>query len=155
MKKLLLSIIFICLVGATALMAQTKPKTTTTAATEIPKISISLGGYKGGNITTDIFSQLVDSSLTARDAKGTIYPIVRFRMLYRFKSSYEDPETGQKRTVNDMRANDFDSARLSELWAQSIKDNITTGDEITLDNIIVKLKNGTKVMAPSLTFRVL
>lgn len=155
MKKLLLSILFISWMGVSILMAQTKPKTTTAVATEIPKISISLGGYKGGNITSDIFSQLVDSSLTARDARGSTYPIVRFRLLYRFKSSYEDPETGQKRTVNDMRANDFDSARMSELWAQSIKDNITTGDEITLDNIIVKLKNGTKVMAPALSFKVL
>lgn len=155
MKKLLLSILFISWMGVSILMAQTKPKTTTAVATEIPKISITLGGYKGGNITSDIFSQLVDSSLTARDARGSTYPIVRFRLLYRFKSSYEDPETGQKRTVNDMRANDFDSARMSELWAQSIKDNITTGDEITLDNIIVKLKNGTKVMAPALSFKVL
>lgn len=127
-----------------------------TAANTLPKVSVTLGGYKSGNITEDILTQLVDSSLTARDAKGITYPIVRFRILYRFKSSYEDPETGQRKIVDDLRTNDFNNAsKLTELWSQSIKDNITRGDEVTLDNIIVKLKNGTKLMAPALTFKVL
>lgn len=150
MKKLML---FWCLFLTAAVFAQTQGNTAVNA--QLPKITVSLGGYKAGNITTEILSKIVDSSLVARDPKGTSYPIVRFRILYRFKSSYEDPETGQKKTVDDLRTNDFtNTSQLTELWRQSIKDNVTKGDEITLDNIIVKLKNGTKLMAPALTFNV-
>lgn len=154
MKKLLLFILFPAVLSANA---QTqKPKASAPAETSLPKIAVSLAGFKGGNITTDILSNIIDSAVTARDSKGTTYEVVRFRVLYKFKSTYDDPETGQKKTFDDMRTNDFtNTAVISELWRQSIKDNIKKGDEMIVDNVIVKLKNGTKLMAPPVTFKVI
>ena len=54
------------------------------------------------------------------------------------------------------RVNDFsDTNVMSELWRQSIKDNIVKGDQMILDNVIVQLKNGTKILAPAITFKVI
>ena len=95
----------------------------------MPKVAITIGGYNGGNVSSDILSRIIDSSLVARDEKGNTYKIVRFRSIYKFKSSYEDPETGTRSTTNDMRINDFSNTNLmTELWRQSIKDNIVKGD---------------------------
>lgn len=152
MKKCLLFFFVVAAMMANAQTTKNKPA----AEPVIPKVAVSIGGYKGGNISGDILSTIVDSSITVKDSKGIAYEVVRFRVLYKFKSTYDDPETGQKKTFNDMRTNDFTNTPvISELWRQSIKDNIKGGDEMILDNIIVRLKNGTKLMAPSLTFKVI
>ncbi len=149
MKKLFLfSLLFIVLTAFT----QNNPA----PATALPHITITMGGFKGGDITSDILSRIIDSALIARDEKGNKYNIVRFRSIYKFKSSYEDSETGQRKITNDMRVNDFkDTNIMSELWRQSIKDNIARGDEMVLDNIIVQLKNGSKIMAPVVSFKMI
>ena len=150
MKKLIYLFVFF---SATAVLAQNKKPA---ASTALPKIAITIGGYKGGDITSDILSRIIDSSLVARDQKGNKYAIARFRSIYKFKSSYEDPDTGERKTTDDMRVNDFsDTNVMSELWRQSIKDNIVKGDQMILDNVIVQLKNGTKILAPAITFQVI
>lgn len=154
MKKLFTLLFFALVVSAQAQTQKSKPSTP--AENTLPKVAVSIAGYKGGNITGDMLSGIIDSSLTVKDAKGITYEVVRFRVLYKFKSTYDDPETGQKKTFNDMRTNDFvNTTRISDLWRQSIKDNVKTGDEMIFDNVIVKLKNGTKLMAPPLTFKVI
>ena len=150
MKKLIYLFVFF---SATAVLAQNKKPA---ASTALPKIAITIGGYKGGDITSDILSRIIDSSLVARDQKGNKYAIARFRSIYKFKSSYEDPDTGERKTTDDMRVNDFsDTNVMSELWRQSIKDNIVKVDQMILDNVIVQLKNGTKILAPAITFKVI
>ena len=152
MKKALL---FLSLVCAVQLLAQDKSKKPAAPAATVPKITVSVGSAKGGDITAESLSRIIDSAITAKDANGNIYPIVRFRVLYKFKSTYQDQDTGGKKTTDDMRTTDFSNTPvMSELWRQSIKDNIKPGDEMTIDNIIVKLKNGNKLMTPSMTFKV-
>jgi hypothetical protein len=150
MKKLIYLFLFF---STTAVLAQNQKPAASAAA---PKVAITIGGFKGGDITSDILSRIIDSSLVARDQKGNKYTIVRFRSIYKFKSSYEDPATGERKTTDDMRVNDFsDTNLMSELWRQSIKDNIVKGDQMILDNVIVELKNGSKIMAPAITFKVI
>ena len=150
MKKLIYLFVFF---SVTAVLAQNKK---TPAPAALPKVTIAIGGFKGGDITSDILSRIIDSSLVARDQKGNKYTIVRFRSIYKFKSSYEDPATGERKTSDDMRVNDFSSTNvMSELWRQSIKDNIIKGDGMILDNVIVQLKNGTKILAPAISFTVI
>lgn len=123
--------------------------------TPIPQFAITIGGLKGGEITSDNLSRIVDFSLVVKDEKGNTYTIVRFRSVYKFKSSYEDSQSGERKITDDMRVNDFKNTNLmSALWRQSIKDNIQIGDQMILDNVIVQLKNGKKIMAPAITFSV-
>lgn len=157
MKKTLFCILLFC-AGYTLVIAQNKPavKPGAKAKTAFPKITMSIGGLKGGDITPEALAKVVDSALVAKDGEANSYSIVRFRLFYKFKSTYKDEDSGQKKSSDDMRTSDFtNTSVLPELWRASIKDNIKKGDEMILDNIIVVLKNGSKVMAPSLTFKVI
>ena len=152
MKKLIY--LLLCFSAATVLAQNNKKPAT--IQPPFPKVAVTLGGFSGGDITSDILSRIIDSSLIARDEKGTQYTIVRFRSIYKFKSSYEDSETGIRKTTDDMRINDFSNTGImTELWRQSIKDNMVKGDQMILDNVIVQLKNGNKIMAPAITFKVI
>ena len=123
---------------------------------DLPKLSVSLAGFKGGATTSGILSRIIDSSIVARDEKGNTYTILRFRCIYKFKNRFEDPETGEKKTTDDMRVNEFiQTPVMPETWRQSIKENISKGDQMILDDIIIQLKNGTKMMAPSVSFTIL
>lgn len=152
MKKL---IYFLFCFSTVTVVAQNNKKPAATPP-PLPKVTITIGGFKGGDISSAILSRIIDSSLVARDEKGNQYTIVRFRAIYKFKSSYEDPQTGGRKTTDDMRINDFrNTSIMTELWRQSIKDNMVKGDQMILDNMIVQLKNGNKVMAPAITFKVI
>ena len=137
--------------------AKAQQKTTAkTVATTLPKLTISMGGNKSGNLTIDQLKKIVDSPLVAKDEKGIVYPIKSFRINYTFKSSYKDEETQQVRTVKDFRAFDFNNTdRLSEDWRNSIKDNVKKDDEMLINNIVVRLKNGKSFFAPELKLRIL
>ncbi len=153
MKKILLFLSLFCVLQ---ISAQNKNKKPVTPASSLPKITVSIGNTTGGNISAESLSKIVDSALTAKDANGNNYAIIRFRVLYKFKSTYQDQNTGEKKTTDDMRTNNFSNTSvMPELWRQSIKDNVKAGDEMIIDEIIVKLKNGSKIMAPSVTFKVI
>ncbi len=139
---------------ASSLVAQTKSKPVSKATP--PKLRVSLGGYRGGEITSDIMKSIIDSAVTVRDEKGNSYPVTHFRINYFFQSSYKDDQTEQIKTVSDFRAFDFyNTALLSENWRESIKDNVKKDDEMLLDNITIRLKNGKKMFAPDFKLKVI
>ncbi|PWT98705.1 MAG: hypothetical protein C5B52_11850 [Bacteroidetes bacterium] len=119
------------------------------------KTVTSLGGSKGGNISKDALSQIVDSALTVKDASGKSYPVVKFRVFYKFKSTSEDHDTGERKTVDDMRENTFNNTpMMSDNWKESIKDNVAKDDEMVIDNVMVKLPNGKKLLVGGIKFKV-
>lgn len=149
--KTLISILFVS-INLACFAQNSKPGVSPVA---FPTITINLGGNNGGNIHADSLSRLVDSALVARDEKGNRFTITRFRCIYKFKSYYEDSQTGELKATDDMRVNEFrETSMMSELWRQSIQDNIQPGDEMTLDNIIVRLNDGKKIMAAPIRFTV-
>ncbi|MDX2048980.1 MAG: hypothetical protein SFU87_19490 [Chitinophagaceae bacterium] len=151
MKKLMLLAVVVSYSHLAAAQNKTSP-----VVTGIPKFSISLGGFKGGNITADMLKRIVDSSLKARDEKGALYNVTGFRVNYFFKSTVKDEVTEQTKTVKDYRAYEFYSTDImSELWRDSIKDNVKKDDEMLIDNIYVRLKNGKKMRAEGIRFKVL
>lgn len=150
MKRLLL-----LLITFTTIAVNAQQKNTTPAPTAIPKVWVALGGFKGGNITPTLLTNVMDSALVVRDDKGNTYPIVKYRVFYKFKSKYSDPESGQVKTVDDLRVNDFTEAVMSENWRSSIKDNVTKGDEMIIDDIIIRLKDGKKLKANAINFKVI
>ena len=117
--------------------------------TGIPKFTVSWGGFPDGNINNDQFKKVVDSAIMVKDEKGNKYMVTRFRINYKFINTYKDSETEQVKSVPDLRVSDFyDTAYLSEVWKESIRDNAKKGDEVIINNIIVRLKNGKKMMVP-------
>ncbi|HSF44583.1 MAG TPA: hypothetical protein VLA58_01190 [Chitinophagaceae bacterium] len=141
MKSLFL---FLLVSFGVAAQAQQKPKTTTTAPV---KYSVSLGGYSNADVSADVFKAIADSALTVKDSKGNKYPIVRFRINYTFIATFTDSETQQRKDFKDFRASDFyDTNMLSEVWRGSIRDNAKKGDQVLINNIIIRLKDGKKMM---------
>ena len=125
--------------------AQTKKTPTDT----IPKYFVTFGKLPSGTYDTLQLKKNIDSSINVTDQKGIRYPIVRFRINYSFINVFRDSETDSLKKVKDLRAADFyDTAYLSQNWAESIKDNVKPSDEILINWIIIKLKNGKKQLVP-------
>jgi len=113
------------------------------------------GNSLGGNVSVEQVKQQVDSPLVVFDQKGKRYPVTGFSVYYRFNSSYKDEETGRTNTFRELRVADFDgSDRFTELWRESVRDNVKPEDEIRFRNILVRLPNGKKMMTPEVVFTV-
>jgi hypothetical protein len=111
--------------------------------------TVTLAGFKDGNITAEQFKKAIDSPLVVKDQKGNSYVITRFRINYTFATTYTDSETQQRKSFKDFRAADFyDTPKLPEVWRNSIRDNAKKDDEVIINNIIIKLKDGKKMMVP-------
>lgn len=144
MKNLIILFLFSLLF--VSVQSQTKKPAPAPAAAPTT-YTVSVGGLKDGNITAEQFKRVIDSPLVVKDQKGISYVITRFRINYTFATTYTDSETQQKKSFKDFRAADFyDTAKLPEVWRNSIRDNAKKGDEVILNNIIIKLKNGKKMM---------
>lgn len=141
MKNVILSAALF-LTMATGYAQTAKPKTTTPVT-----YTVSIGGLKDANISADQFKKIVDSAVTVKDQKGVSYPVVRFRINYTFATTYRDGETQQVKNYKDFRAADFHETNLlPEVWRSSIKDNAKKDDEVIINNVIIRLKNGKKMM---------
>jgi hypothetical protein len=136
---------FFILVLQQNLIAQSKKSTIDT----IPQFFVNLGNLKNGIYDVVVLKKNIDSVITVKDKRGFSYPIVRFRINYSFTNTFRDNETELLKKVKDFRAADFyDTAYLSKNWQESIKDNAKEGDEILINNIIFRYKNGKKMFAP-------
>jgi hypothetical protein len=120
-----------------------------------PTLVTTLGNLRTGKATVAQVKALVDSAVRVRDGKGKIYQVTDFRINYRFTVSYEDEETGNKVSRKDLRVSDFSGSDLiNEPWRNSIRENAAAGDEILINNVKIRLKNGKKGFAPDLRITV-
>jgi len=143
--KNLTFLLFLCVISQ-SLLAQANKNSATAKA---PALSIKWGGVPQGKIDTIKFKKILDSPLVVSDDKGNKYPITRFRINYKFLSTYKDSESQMVKSIQDLRVFDFyDTPTLSEVWSSSIRDNAKKGDTVLINNVIVRLKNGKKMMAP-------
>lgn len=139
-------LIILSLSFSVCLQGQQKPAPKTATATTY---TASLGGQKNADINAELFKKIIDSALVVKDDKGNSYPVTRFRINYTFVASFTDGETQQKKDFKDFRASDFyDTNVMSEDWRGSIRDNAKAGDQVIINNIIIRLKNGKKLMVP-------
>lgn len=147
-------LLFIFLFMGFYCLAQQKPAAKP-ANSALPKLTVMLGGSKSGNISITQLQKIVDSPLIVKDEKGVVYPLKSFRINYTFKSTYKDEETDKVREIKDFRAYDFyNTNRLSDDWRNSIRDNVKIEDEMLINNVVVKLKNGKSFFAPELKLKV-
>lgn len=120
-----------------------------------PVFRVRWGSSLGGNVSADMVKQQVDSPLVVFDQKGKRYPVASFSVFYKFNSTYKDEETGRTNTIRELRVGDFDGTdRFTELWRESVRDNVKAEDEIRFRNILVRMPNGKKMAAPETVFTV-
>jgi hypothetical protein len=143
--KNLIALVLLC---AFVMSSKAQTKKPAPAATLVT-YTVTLAGFKDGNITAEQFKKVIDSPLVVKDQKGNSYVITRFRINYTFATTYTDSETQQRKSFKDFRAADFyDTPKLPEVWRNSIRDNAKKDDEVIINNIIIKLKDGKKMMVP-------
>lgn len=98
---------------------------------------------------------IAPAAVLVRDNTGKLYAVNAFRINYKFKSTYRDDESGQTKSMADLRVGDFNNtAQLSNVWAESIKDNVKVGDTILINKILFRNAMGKLQMAPELKIAV-
>jgi hypothetical protein len=104
-----------------------------------------------GNALAAQIAAIAPAAILVRDNAGKLYPVNAFRINYKFKSTYRDDESGQTKSMNDLRVGDFNNtAQLSQVWAESIKDNVKPGDTILFNQVLFRNVKGKLQLAPAL-----
>lgn len=146
--------------------ASTVPKSTATPkASTVPKTDVQQpdsifflsywGPVSSGRAPVAQIAAIAPAALLVKDNKGLVFQVASFRINYKFKSTYRDDESGNVKTMSDLRVSDFSgTGQLPDYWAASIKDNIKPGDEIIFNKILFKNKSGKLQMAPELRITV-
>jgi hypothetical protein len=144
----------------TLAQAQTKPAAKPVAKPPIakgpvPKVQASIGGKDGGNIDLTVARVIVDFPLLLKDDKGNVYPIKQCTFVYKRISSFEEENTGIKRTgweylVKELRNNE----QLDEFWRTEVKESLAKGEEIHFQKILADSKKGYLIPVKGITFKV-
>lgn len=152
--------------NATTPKASTVPKSTASPkASTVPKTAVQQpdsifflsywGPVSSGRAPVAQIAAIAPAALLVKDNKGLVFQVASFRINYKFKSTYRDDESGNVKTMSDLRVSDFSgTGQLPDYWAASIKDNIKPGDEIIFNKILFKNKSGKLQMAPELRITV-
>ena len=153
MKSISIFFVFITLCFTAG--AQQKPPASSATAGAVKLVS-RLGNIPAGNTGAEVLKRIVDSSLNVVDAKGNKYAVVSFTVNYMFMSSFAEEGSEEKKSVKDLRSIDFfDTNKLSADWAESIKDNVQVNDELLINKVVVRGKNGKKMFAPDAKYKVM
>jgi hypothetical protein len=115
----------------------------------------SWGPVVTGSAPAGQIAAIAPAAILVRDTNGKLYSVESFRMLYKFKSTFRDDEKGETKSRSDLRVGEFsNSARLSEMWYESIKDNVKAGDTIIINRILFRNPSGKLQMAPEIRIAV-
>ena len=137
---------------AQAQVGKIKPSAGTTA---VITFTSTWGPVKSGNAPAAQVASIAPAAIFVKDNAGESYPVKSFRMNYKFKSAYKDDETEQLKYRSDLRVGEFtDTAQLSKVWIESIKDNVKAGDTILINKILFRNKAGKFQMAPDIRIAV-
>ena len=113
------------------------------------------GPIASGNISGEQVKAILAAPIVVKDNKNQLYNVSGFRINYSFKGSFKDEETGNTKTMKDLRVNDFNNKNtLPQPWVESIKDNIKPGDVILFNKILFRNKEGKLQMAPDIKITV-
>jgi len=113
------------------------------------------GPITSGNISAEQIKAILAAAIFVKDNKYQSYIVSGFRINYSFKGSFKDEETGNTKSMKDLRVNDFNNKNtLPQPWIESIKDNIKPGDVILFNKILFRNKEGKLQMAPDIRITV-
>jgi hypothetical protein len=137
-------------------MSQQKTSKIQQAPVAAPLVFSSFWGPVGtGEAPAAQIAAIAPAAILVRDNTGKLYAVNAFRINYKFKSTYRDDESGQTKSMADLRVGDFNNtAQLSTVWAESIKDNVKVGDTILINKILFRNAMGKLQMAPELKIAV-
>ena len=150
----IISVIFVLFISFSA-FAQQKSKTAVKSPEPQAPVSLnftsSWGPVVSGTALAAQIAAIAPAAILVKDGNGKLYTVESFRVLYKFKSTYRDDEKGETKSRPDLRVGEFtNTARLSSVWYESIKDNVKVGDTILINRILFRNPAGKLQMAPEI-----
>lgn len=152
MIRILMFLQIVMVTQAYAQGGKIKPSVSSNAAITFTS---TWGPVKSGNAPAAQIASIAPAAIFVKDNAGISYLVKSFRMNYKFKSAYKDDETEQIKYRSDLRVGEFaDTAQLSKVWIDSIKDNVKAGDTILINKILFRNKAGKFQLAPDIRIAV-
>ena len=119
-------------------------------ATPMPKVNTMLGQYKDTvRLNKEEVIQIIGMPLRIVDEKRVVYSIASYHVAYRRKAFVEDEETGKVKPTFSLASERFVSTPLNDIWINSIRSQVQSGEEIIFFDIIVKSPDGKVRFAPN------
>lgn len=120
-----------------------------------PALQSFWGYYKAGIHPVEMVRTMIDTAIWVMDEQKQRYTIRSFRVNYFSNDQYEDETTGKLKTRRNLLSKEFrETNMLSDLWKQSIYESLKPKDEILIDLISVKDKQGRIFYAPDIKISV-
>ncbi len=98
--------------------------------------------------------QLLSLPIRVMDEKKVSYTINSYQFLYRRKDVAQDEATGAVTPTQTISANVFRFTPLPEVWQNSIRDQLQSGEELHYFDVIVKDNQGRLFFAPELKIKI-
>ena len=135
--------------------AQVKPKVLPTAETPPLTYQSFWGPVKSGGVSASQIKATAQAPILVRDNNKAVYEVIGFRISYVFKASSKDEQSGEIKSINDLRVSDYNNTNtLPAPWFESIRDNVKEGDQIIFSKIIFKNSTGKRLLAPEIRITV-
>jgi hypothetical protein len=135
--------------------AQVKPKTIIKQETQPIVYQSYWGPIKTGIVSASQIKATAQAPILVRDNNKGVHEVIGFRISYAFKGSTKDEQSGEIKSMNDLRVSDFKNTNaLSAPWFESIRDNVKEGDQIIFSKIIFKNSSGKRMLAPEIRIAV-
>jgi hypothetical protein len=148
-KLLLLAFVFL---SSQQLLAQTKP---TPVKFKPPKLFTQMGGFRDSvTLTVTEAENIINQPLKIFDDKKGVYLISSYQFLYRRKVVTEDEVTGKAIPTTSMVAGTFKVTPMTDVWINSVKEQVRPGEELYFFDVIAKDAQGRLMYAPDFKIKV-
>jgi hypothetical protein len=152
--KLFIIVLLMC-TTLTNYAQRPKPTQTLYAKFKVPKLIVSLGGYKDSSFIAPLVADaIVGAKLNVVDAKNIAYTLSSYQFLYRKIVVSEDEATGKAYNTTSVKSSLFKVSPLPAMWLNAVRENLRSGEEIIFFDIIVKDAQGRFMYAPNLKLTV-
>ncbi|HNU89081.1 MAG TPA: hypothetical protein PKJ94_12345 [Ferruginibacter sp.] len=159
MKPVVRSLLAVVLTAITATVMAQKPKPAPvvkqTQKFKPPKLTSVWGIHSdSASVVVEEVLQLINLPLKITDDKKTPYSISSYQVLYKRKGVTEDEETGKISPASNSVVQLFRETPITGIWKKTLTEQINSGDELYLFDIIVKDAQGRYMFAPELRIKV-
>lgn len=111
------------------------------------------GIYLSDSIPRPEILKNLDQNLVVRDQKNNKYEVVSFEFTYEQKTPYINDSTNKPSSYTEYIGDNFkNTAHLSTLWVNKLKESLQRGDELFFSNIVVKYPPDKYYQVPDLHF---
>ncbi len=150
-NKITLFAVTACLLSFTGFSQKPANGQTNTPKFKPPRLYSSLGSFKdSSSITVAEAERIIALPLKITDDKKMDYKVTSYQFMYKRKAVTEDEKTGKVSPTTSISADRFTASPLPELWIKTIRERVTSGEELFFFDIIVKDNLGRVMYAPNI-----